>query len=62
MHPTRSTKFQQQRCVHNRAANIDSYDFFNVLTGPELLDQVEDLLPDHRVVTRYGSWPLPGER
>ena len=48
MHPTRSTKLQQQRCVHNRATNIDSYDFFNVLTGPELLDQVEVLLPGHR--------------
>jgi hypothetical protein len=48
MHPTRSTKLQQQRCVLNRATNIDSYDFFNVLTGPELLDQVEVLLPDHR--------------
>jgi hypothetical protein len=48
MHPTRSTKFQQQRCVRNRATNSDSYDFFNVLTGPELLDQVEVLLPNHR--------------
>ena len=48
MHPTRSTKLQQQRCVHNRATNVDSYDFFNVLTGPELLDQVENLLLDHR--------------
>ena len=48
MHPTRSTKLQQQRCVHNRATNVDSYDFFNVLTCPELLDQVENLLPDHR--------------
>ncbi len=48
MHPTRSRKSHQQRCVHHRAVNSDSYDFFNILTGPELLDQVEILLPDHR--------------
>lgn len=48
MHPTRSRKVHQQRCVRSRATNSDSYDFFNILTGPELLDQVENLLPDHR--------------
>ena len=48
MHPTRSRKVHQQRCVHHRVVNSDSYDFFNILTGPELLDQVEILLPDHR--------------
>ncbi len=48
MHPTRSAKLHQQRRVNNRAANSNSYDFFNLLTGPELLDQVEILLPDHR--------------
>ncbi len=48
MHPTRSRKSHQQRCVHHRAVSSDSYDFFNILTGPELLDQVEILLPDHR--------------
>ena len=48
MHPTRSAQVQQQRRVRSRASNSDSYDFFNVLTSPELLDQVEILLPDHR--------------
>ena len=48
MHPTRSAKTQQQRRVKNCATNSDSYDFFNVLTRPELFDQVEGLLPDHR--------------
>ena len=48
MHPTRSVQVHQQRRVRNRASNSDSYDFFNMLTSPELLDQVEDLLPDHR--------------
>ena len=48
MHPTRSAKTQQQRRGKNRATKSDSYDFFNVLTRPELFDQVEGLLPDHR--------------
>ena len=48
MHPTRSAQAQQQRRVRSGASNRDSYDFFNVLTSPELLDQVETLLPDHR--------------
>ena len=48
MHANRSAKLHQQKRVHNRATNSDSYDFFNVLTSPELLDQVETLLPDHR--------------
>ncbi len=48
MHPTRSAQVHQQRCVRSRATNSDSYDFFNVLTSPELLDQVEALLPAHR--------------
>ncbi|NOR40299.1 MAG: hypothetical protein GQ537_03735 [Gammaproteobacteria bacterium] len=30
------------------AGNGDSYEFFNMLTSPELLDQVEVLLPHHR--------------
>ncbi len=38
----------QQKRVSQHAANSDSYKFFNLLTGPELLDQVESLLPEHR--------------
>ena len=38
----------QQKRVSQHAANSDSYEFFNLLTGPELLDQVESLLPEHR--------------
>jgi hypothetical protein len=48
MHPTRSAQVHQQRRIRNHASNSDSYEFFNMLTSPELLDQVEDLLPDHR--------------
>ena len=39
---------QQQRGVRAQARNADAYSFFNVLTGPALLDQVESLLPQHR--------------
>lgn len=38
----------QQKRVHQYAANSDSYTFFNLLTGPELLEQVETLLPEYR--------------
>jgi hypothetical protein len=48
MHPTRSAQIHQQRRIRDRASNSDSYDFFNMLTSPELLDQLESLLPDHR--------------
>lgn len=48
MHPTRSAQIHQQRHIRNRVSNSDSYAFFNMLTSPELLDQVEVLLPDHR--------------
>ncbi len=48
MHSNRRACAHQQRRVHRRAVNSDSYSFFNLLTGPELLDRVESLLPDHR--------------
>jgi hypothetical protein len=37
----------QQR-VRRRADNSDAYAFFNLLTSPELLTEVESLLPEHR--------------
>ena len=43
-----SARAQQQRRIRTRAADTDSYAFFNLLTGPELLNQVESLLPEHR--------------
>jgi hypothetical protein len=47
--PNRSTPArQQQRDVLNRAENADAYAFFNLLTGPELLTDLESLLPSHR--------------
>jgi len=48
MHPTRSAQIHRQRHIRNRVSNSNSYAFFNMLTSPELLDQVEVLLPDHR--------------
>ncbi len=48
MHPNRHRCVHQQRRVRSHAANTDSYTFFNLLTGPELLDEVESLLPEHR--------------
>ena len=39
---------KQQR-IQSLAKNYDSYDFFNLLTGPEMLAAVEELLPEgHR--------------
>jgi hypothetical protein len=38
---------RQQR-IRNYARNSDSYSFFNLLTSPELLSTVEELLPEHR--------------
>lgn len=48
MHPNHSPREYQQRRVHTRAANTDSYDFFNLLTSSQLLNDMESLLPDHR--------------
>jgi hypothetical protein len=38
----------RQRRVQTRIDNADAYSFFNLLTGPQLLDDVESLLPEHR--------------
>ena len=38
----------QQRRVRAQARGSDAYAFFNLLTGPELFDEVESVLPDHR--------------
>lgn len=48
MHPSQRARQQQQQSINSRAKNCDSYDFFNLLTGPEFLDQVETLSPEHR--------------
>ena len=47
MHPNPRVRVQQQR-VRRRAEHSDAYSFFNLLTSPDLLDEVESLLPAHR--------------
>ena len=41
-------RLQQQNRVRRCAEQSDAYAFFNLLTSPDLLDQVESLLPEHR--------------
>lgn len=48
MHPSQHLSSQQQRGFQRQAQETDSYAFFNLLTGPRLLDHVEAVLPDHR--------------
>lgn len=39
---------QQVREIGRRLEQIDSMDFFNLITGPELLETLESLLPEYR--------------
>lgn len=50
MNPIRKAREQQRtrRNVITEAHNSDAYAFFNLLTGPELFDKVESVLPQHR--------------
>lgn len=48
MHPSQRLAKAQQHRVGRDVEKADSYAMFNVLTGPQLLDRVEALLPDHR--------------
>lgn len=48
MHLSQSTLSHQQKRIRHHAVNSDSYTFFNQLTGPDFLEQVESLLPEHR--------------
>jgi hypothetical protein len=48
MHASRNARAQQQAAVRAQVRSSDEYAFFNLLTGPELFDQVESLLPPHR--------------
>lgn len=48
MHPSHRPATGQHRRVEHYADTADSYAMFNLLTGPELLDHVEALLPEHR--------------
>jgi len=48
MNSRQSAAAGQQRRVLSRAQSTDAYEFFNLLTGPQLLADVEELLPEHR--------------
>ena len=48
MHPNQRPATRQQQRVRHYASSADSYAMFNLLTGPQLLDRVEALLPAHR--------------
>ena len=48
MHPNQRQTTVQQRRVRHHVEGTDSYAFFNLLTGPQMLDNVEELLPKHR--------------
>ena len=48
MHANSAQVAQQHRCVERHAHDSDAYSFFNLLTGPQLYEQVESQLPAHR--------------
>lgn len=48
MHRSHSAAARQRHRVQTRIENADANGFFNLLTGPQLLDDVESLLPEHR--------------
>ena len=48
MHASRRPVSGQQRRVRHHAVNADSDALFDLLTGPQLLERVEALLPPHR--------------
>lgn len=48
MNPRRQAAIFQQRRTRHLTSNADAYAFFNLLTGPELFEPIDSLLPDHR--------------
>ncbi len=48
MHASHRPTLAQQKRVQRCAQETDSYAFFNLLTGPRMLEGVEELLPVHR--------------
>lgn len=48
MHATDKSLKNQQKRVTDHVRATDNYGFFNLLTGPELLDVVEAQFPEHR--------------
>jgi len=70
MHPSQRPRSGQHARVSLHARNVDSFAFFNLLTGPQLLDRVEAQLPAHvsaqiisplnsHVFSRLIRWEFP---
>lgn len=47
-HSAEFESHQHRKRISRRVREIEAVDFFNVLTGPELLDKTEAYLPEHR--------------
>ncbi len=47
-HNAKFSSHQQRKPIRRRVREIGARDFFNVLTGPELLETIETHLPEHR--------------
>ena len=48
MHPNQHPAARQQQRLDRHVQDSDSEAFFNLLTGPRLLNEIEALLPDYR--------------
>jgi hypothetical protein len=48
MHFTQHAQSYQQKRLNYHVQHSDSYQFFNLLTGPEFFNELEAQLPDHR--------------
>ena len=48
MNPSHRSRTGQQQRVRHYVGSSDSYAMFNLLTGPQLFNRVEALLPEHR--------------
>lgn len=48
MYPKRNPCAQQQQQIRRHAHNSDASTFFNLLTRPELVSEIESLIPPHR--------------
>ena len=48
MHPSQRAATRQQHRIRQYVGNTVSYAMFNLLTGPQLFERIEELLPEHR--------------
>ena len=48
MNINQKTRQAQQHSIQSCVNKTDAYSFFNLLTSPQLLDVIEEQLPEHR--------------